>query len=109
MRYHLPFYILSLRSYFLHNYDNQDYAVEEAGKAAGRLLKEGKHSIYGYKIKFVPLLLNLNIIIMYSSEDLQIKCKSNTMKLASFFEMQPLLYIDIKTSIKTRGCFMANR
>ena len=39
-RYHLPFYILSLRSYFLHNYDCHDYAVEEAGKAAGRLLKE---------------------------------------------------------------------
>ena len=38
--YHLPFYILSLRSYFLHNYDNHDYAVEEADKAAGRLLKE---------------------------------------------------------------------
>ena len=32
--------------------------------------------------------LNLNIIIMYSSEDLEIKCKSNTMKLASFVEMQ---------------------
>ena len=26
--------------------------------------------------------------IMYSSEDLEIKCKSNTMKLASFVEMQ---------------------
>ena len=33
----------------------------------------GNHSIYGYKIKFVPLLLNLNIIIMYSTEDLEIK------------------------------------
>lgn len=32
--------------------------------------------------------LNLNIIIMYSSEDFEIKCKSNTMKLASFVEMQ---------------------
>ena len=31
---------------------------------------------------------------MYSSEDLEIKCKSNTMKLASFVEMQPLLYKD---------------
>ena len=30
-------------------------------------------------------------MIMYSSEDLEIKCKSNTMKLASFVEMQPLL------------------
>ena len=36
--------------------------------------KEGsKHSILGYKIKFVPLLLNLNINIMYSSEDLENK------------------------------------
>ena len=44
--------------------------------------KSCKYSIEGYKIKFVPLLLNLNIIIMYSSEDLEIKCKSNTNKLA---------------------------
>ena len=43
----------------------------------------------------IPLLLNLNINIMYSSEDLEIKCKSNTMKLASFVEMQPLLYKDL--------------
>ena len=34
------------------------------------------------------MLLNLNIIIMYNSEDLEIKFKSNTMKLASFVEMQ---------------------
>ena len=46
------------------------------------------------------MLLNLNIIIMYSSEDLEIKCKSNTMKLASFVEMQPLLYKDFISSIK---------
>ena len=38
-----------------------------------------KHSILGYKIKLIPLLLNLIINIMYSSEDLEIKCKSNTM------------------------------
>ena len=32
---------------------------------------------------------------MYSSEDLEIKCKSNTMKLASVVEMQPLLSKDL--------------
>ena len=32
---------------------------------------------------------------MYSSEDLEIKCKSNTMKLDSFVEMQPLLSKDL--------------
>ena len=70
---------------------------------------QSKHSIEGYKIKFVPLPLNLNINIMYSSEDLEIKCKSNTMKLASFVEMQPLLYKDFISSIKPRRCLMANR
>ena len=47
--------------------------------------------------------LNLNINIMYSSEDLEIKCKSNTMKLASFVEMQSLLYTDFISSIKTEA------
>ena len=46
---------------------------------------------------------------MYSSEDLEIKCKSNTMKLASFVEMQPLLSKDFISSIKPRRCLMANR
>ena len=55
------------------------------------------------------MLLNLNINIMYSSEDLEIKCKSNTMKLASFVEMQPLLSKDFISSIKPRRCLMANR
>ena len=41
---------------------------------------------------------------MYSSEDLEIKCKSNTMKLASFVEMQSLLYKDFTFSIKQRVC-----
>ena len=36
---------------------------------------------------------------MYSSEDLEIKCKSNTMKLASFVEMQPLLSKDFTFSL----------
>ena len=55
------------------------------------------------------MLLNLNIIIMYSSEDLEIKCKSNTMKLVSFVEMHPLLYKDFISSIKPRCCLMVNR
>ena len=46
---------------------------------------------------------------MYSSEDLEIKCKSNTMKLASFVEMQPLLYKDFSFSTRLRRCLMENR
>ena len=41
---------------------------------------------------------------MYSSEDLEIKCKSNTMKLASFVEIQPLLFKDFIFSIRLRLC-----
>ena len=48
-------------------------------------------------------------MIMYSSEDLEIKCKSNTMKLASFVEMQPLLYKDFSFSTRLRRCLMENR
>lgn len=39
---------------------------------------------------------------MYSSEDLDIKCKSNTMNLA-FVEMQPLLYTMILLSVQDGG------
>lgn len=46
---------------------------------------------------------------MYSSEDLEIKCKSNTMKLASFVEMQPLLSKDFTFSTRLRRCLMENR
>ena len=48
-------------------------------------------------------------MIMYSSEDLEIKCKSNTMKLASFVEMQPLLSKDFTFSTRLRRCLMENR
>ena len=48
-------------------------------------------------------------MIMYSSEDLEIKCKSNTMKLASFVEMQPLLSKDFTFSTRLRRCLMANQ
>ena len=46
---------------------------------------------------------------MYSSEDLEIKSKSNTLKLASFVEMKPLLFKDFIFSIKARHYLMANR
>ena len=40
---------------------------------------------------------------MYSSEDLEIKCNSNTMKLVSFVEMQPLLYKDFNFQYQTEA------
>ena len=39
---------------------------------------------------------------MYSNEDLEIKCKPNTMKLASFVEVKPLLFKDFISSIRPR-------
>lgn len=45
---------------------------------------------------------------MYSSEDLEIKCKSNTNKLAYIVEVKPLLLKDFIFSIKARHCLMAN-
>ena len=46
---------------------------------------------------------------MYSSEDLEIKCKANTNKLAYIVEVKPLLFKDFIFSIKARRCLMANR
>ena len=41
---------------------------------------------------------------MYSGEDLEIKCKPNTMKLASFVEVQPLLLKGFTFSTRQRHC-----
>ena len=43
-------------------------------------------------------------MIMYSSEDLEIKCKSNTMKLVSIVEVQPLLSKGFTFSTRQRRC-----
>lgn len=54
-------------------------------------------------------LRNRQLVFMYGSEDLEIKCQSNTMKLASIVEMHPLLYKDSTSSTRQRHCPMVNR
>lgn len=56
----------------------------------------------GLTFRFCTFAAVFNIRIMYSSEDLDIKCKSNTMNLA-FVEMQPLLYTMILLSVQDGG------